>query len=176
MDRRRFLAGGTAALAGALVLPMLGGCTTKAALESWINVIGTQAALIVAKLGNVALSGQITQATDTVVSAIAAWSAGGAASVAIQALNLLASLVAEVPVISIYEPLITVIVGFLDAVLAQIPSGTISAPAVAQARTSLRSVRTPVPVSNYRDFAHKFNAALLAAKITDIKPVKVPLF
>ena len=118
---------GAIALALLVLLATLpsSGCSKSTVVEL-VSVLGSATSNIANLEGNPALAAQLKADTAAAVSAISNWQSGSPATVAIEALNILAADLSLIPGTSAYAPLIDLAIGTIDSILALIPSSAVS--------------------------------------------------
>ena len=119
MNRREALKAGVAGAALAALAPsfLLGGCTFSA--KGLLNA-AIDAALAVLKVAEpgAAWVTEFSAAVTALENAEKSWTAGGAATIVVDALNTLEAITAAIPFTAVYSPLIDVLVAGIEAVMA----------------------------------------------------------
>lgn len=147
LTRRIFAKSIGFALASVCCLPALQGCSS-ATVATFVATIAKYAAQLATYFGSTSIAAQITALAATIATDIANWQNGSAATDAIQALTLLASLVNQIPIAAPYAVLIDLILGAISGLLALLPQS------VAVALVRDKTGRT-VPAIPYKGFDKK---------------------
>lgn len=142
MDRRSFIATGTAAISAVILMPTLG-CDTTTVAE-FVSLIGTDAAALATFFGASDIATQITSLASQIAVDITNWQSGGSAADAIQAINDLIALIGTIPAAAQYAPLIILILSALAGLLALLPASATSA----KAQSALRHVMA-MPIGGF---------------------------
>jgi len=156
LNRRFFVQRGAAVLALATSGFGLAGCDT-ATVATFVTTIAKYAAQLATYFSASSLAGQITALAATIATDIQNWQSGGTSADAIEALNDLADLINQIPILGPYAVFIDLLLGAISGLLALLPSSATSTVALSNdthtkklaAIGFARRVAAPIPYSGF---------------------------
>jgi hypothetical protein len=152
MERREFLKSAVAVSAVGMITLTETGCS-QTQMAQLTQVLGTDATNLATALGQSAIAAQLQTATTDAVTAINNWKSGTSAQYVIQALGVLEVVLNLIPLAGPYAPLIDLVLGTVQSLLALLPAPT------TMSVSHIRMVRLGHPApKTAKEFTKQWNA------------------